>query len=215
MEAGAVAAKPQRGFIITLRVTTPNEHGADTIESFNNALKAINPTPERPLQVLQAKIAHQTRIGNDPTRMAAFAAEWARKQAEKAAAAQQAVTGGGGSVGGGRGGGGGLSAPPGEPGGFQGARGGGYAPPPAFGGNSGLGGLGGGGGGANPQTLPEEAYQDPVLKEDMRNDTECIVVMAVAVDPAAPAATTPKTAAPGPAMPVGGPPPNLSQFQSR
>jgi hypothetical protein len=66
----------------------------------------------------------------------------------------------------------------------------------------------GGGGGTNGPTVPDEAYQDPVLKEDIRNDTECIVVLAVAVDPAPAAGTPVKPGAPGvtsPAMPVGYP----------
>jgi hypothetical protein len=43
--------------------------------------------------------------------------------------------------------------------------------------------------GTNEQKIPDEAYQDPVLNEDVRDDTECTVVLAVVVDPNPPAVT--------------------------
>jgi hypothetical protein len=55
-------------------------------------------------------------------------------------------------------------------------------------------------------SIPDEAYLDPVLKEDVRNDTDCIVVIAVAVDPPLPAASPVKPGSPAatgaPVIPV-------------
>jgi len=47
----------------------------------------------------------------------------------------------------------------------------------------------------NPNQPPEQAYHDPVLDEDVRDDTECTVVFAIVLDPPA-LVTTP--AAPKP-----------------
>jgi type IV pilus assembly protein PilM len=220
---GAAAPKPQRGFIITMKVTTPSKLGVQVVENFNAALKAVVPTTDRPMQVLEATIAHQTRIRDDQTHIAALIAEWQRKQTEKAAAEHAGPPASGG--------GGGMDVPPGgpgapgmpEPGGFNGGGfrgGGGMYPGAGFpgGGNPGFG-PPGGAGGADTSKIDPQAFYDPVLQEDVRDDTECIIVIAVALDatppppvvtPAAGATVAPGSpgspAAPGtPATPVAPP----------
>ncbi len=84
--------KPQRGFIITMNVSTPRTQGVQLIESFNEALKAIPATADRPLQVLQAKIVHQQQVKDDPIRMQALISDYNAKQAAKAAAAAAALS---------------------------------------------------------------------------------------------------------------------------
>jgi type IV pilus assembly protein PilM len=190
--AGGPPAKPERGFIITMKVSTPSDSGGALVLKFNNALVAATATADRPLEVRQANIVTQSKIKDDQARITAMIAEFNARQKAKADPMSPAAftPGGPGMMPGGEG-----RVPP--PGGF-----GGETPPSGFGG-SGLGGFGGGGGGINDKVIPPEAYQDPVLKEDVREDTECVVVLAVIIDPTpAPATGTPaKTVAiaqPGP-----------------
>jgi type IV pilus assembly protein PilM len=183
----AAPAKPQRGFVLTLKLSTPSSRGVELVEAYNNALKGLNPTPDRPLQVLGAKIVKQQKIKDDPTRLAALVTQYqARLRAKEEAAKQASIPGdGAGGPGAGNPGGHGMRPP------FEGGPLGGGGGP--FGGGGGPFGGGGNapnfGGGNTGPVVPEEAYQDPVLKEDIRDDTECIVVLAVSIDPAPPAAT--------------------------
>ena len=43
--------------------------------------------------------------------------------------------------------------------------------------------------------MPDEAFLDPVLKEDIRNDTECVVVLLVVLDPPPKPKAAPKSVA--------------------
>jgi type IV pilus assembly protein PilM len=206
----APPAKTQRGFIITMKVTTPSRLGVQVVENFNAALKAVVPTTDRPIQVLEAKIAQQNRIRDNPQRIQAMIADWQRRQQEKAAAEHAAPPVGGG---------GGMDAPPGafiqppspEPG-FNG--GGGFRPGPLGGGGfpgnpGGFAPPGGGGNAPDTTKIDPEAFNDPVLQEDIRDDTECIIVIAVALDVAPPAPASPP--APGaPPAPGTTPPPGAA-----
>jgi hypothetical protein len=141
------------------------------VQKFNDALQALTASPDRPIEIRQAKIVRQSRIKDDPTRIQAMVTEYQNRLRQKAQPLAPPPTGGGFN-----GGGSDMGMPPGiQPG--MGMPPGGFAPP-------------GMAGGTASQEIPAEAYQDPVLKEDVRDDTECIVVMAVVVDPN-PAATTP------------------------
>jgi type IV pilus assembly protein PilM len=207
--AGGPPAKPERGFIITMKLITPSSGGINLIANYNNALMAFKPTKEMPYQIVGAKIVKPIKLRDDSNWVTAMVTAYQAKQNAKNNAG---VPGGGGGVGGGGGGAlppmgrPGMIAPPirGEPpriggGGFNG--GGGFGGPPLPGMN-----------GSTPDSakVPEEAFLDPVLHEDMRDDTECLIVFALKVEPnalqapAAGAPTAPKTVAA--ATPVPGQP---------
>jgi type IV pilus assembly protein PilM len=163
-QTAAPTGKPERGFIITLKLSTPNASGYVMVQKLNAALTALTASPARPLEIRQAKIVRTTKVKDDPTLMAALVSAYNARQKDK--------------------------APPTVPGGAPG--GAGIMPQPDVRMPS-MGGFGGPGMGGVDQKIPDEAYQDPVLKEDVREDTECIVVLAVVVDPNPPA-TTPGSA---------------------
>ncbi len=190
------AGKPERGFIVTFKLSTPNAKGVELIEKFNDALKASPASPGRPIEVRQAKIIKQSKIKDDPARIQALVAAYTARMKEKA---QPIVPG---------------AAPGMAPGGFNG---GGAAPPPPmpndvvspYGGGGGYPGGGGfnpaGFGGSSTEKVPDEAYQDPVLKEDIRDDTECIVAMLIVVDPNPAAPGTPGAPVPPKAVAIAQP----------
>jgi hypothetical protein len=186
-------AKPERGYIITLKLTTPSSKGIDVIAKFNSALMGFTPTPAMPFVIRAAKIDMPMKVREDQTTMNLLSAQYTAKQAEKErASVPGAIPGGGG---------GGVYPPPTGGGGFIPHGGGNY--PGRTGGFA-----GGGGGypgapgltGGDTQKVPDEAFLDPVLNEDVRDDTECVVVFALVVDPNIPppapgAPSTPKTVA--------------------
>jgi type IV pilus assembly protein PilM len=181
--AAAPAAKPERGFIVTLKLSTPSDSGVLIVQKFNDALQALTATADRPVEIRQAKIVRQSRIKDDPTRLQALVTDYQNRLKAKAQPLASPPAGGGFNGGGFNGGGfngGGSSAEHFKPGAvpISTPPDSGYSQPGFAGGNSTV-------------VIPPEAYQDPVLKEDVRDDTECIVVMAVVVDP------NPSTTAPG------------------
>jgi type IV pilus assembly protein PilM len=188
---GAPPAKVERGFIITMKLSTPSERGAELVEKFDDALKAATASTDRPLEIRQAKIVTQSKIKDDQTRISAMIAEYNARQKAKTDPMNPGVMAPGGPAGPG-----GIIMPEGRgPGGGYGGE------APGFGG--GLGGGFGGGAGINDKTIPPEAYQDPVLKEDIREDTECVVVIAVIIDPT----TTPAAGSPVKAVAIAQPGP--------
>ena len=161
---GAPTPAAERGYIVTIRCTTPNADGAQKIDQYMAALRAAEPTDARPIKVVNATVVRSSRIKDDAARMSAMKAAYLAKKQLQNTQLQQAMQGGGG------GGGGGPVA------------GGGYAPGEKGGGRSPLGGPTDMGG-AGAETVPDEAYQDPATKEDVRNDTESVIVLLVSVDP--------------------------------
>ena len=192
--SGGAAAPAGRGFVLTLRCVTPNQGGAATLVKYISDLQAIPPTADRPIKVVQASVITRTPLGRDPRRMAEMAAAYASKQKQKAtgrtaddagdAAARPNGPPGMPATGGGEGMPGAM--PAGMPGAMPGAMGGG-------GGNQDDAGQMPGAGTAGKEgTVPDEAYQDPVLKEDVRGDTEAVIVVVVQLDaPLPPAPATP------------------------
>jgi type IV pilus assembly protein PilM len=213
------AAKPQRGFIITMKLTTPNSGGATIINKFNSALLAFQPTVDLPFTITQATIVDPMKIKEDKAIITAMTSAWLARERQKALDDAAANGGGPGAQGGAQGGGPGggprgLGGGPGMPGGGGGMPGGGGM----YGGGGMPGGMGMGGGGRGMPTggggmfggpggagmpgaaggnttekVPDEAFFDPVLREDIRDDTECTVVFTLVIDvpvtvPAAPAA---------------------------
>ncbi len=160
---------PERGYILTVRCTTPNAGGFQLVDQYLSVLKAAKPTDARPFQVREAKIIRSSLVKNDAARMTEMVTRYNAMRVAKEARLRASQAGG---LGGGPAGG--LPRP-------------GYHPPlPALGG--GLGGLPP----AGANAAPDEAFQDPATKEDVRNDTECVFALLLAVDP-------PKTPAAKPA----------------
>ena len=202
--AGATPSKPERGFIITLKLTTPSTRGIDIIAKFNSALMNIKPSPEFPFEVRNARIVAPMKLREDQNWVSYMLGLYQAKEREKTLASTPggAPGGGGGSPGGGYPQPGGMDPGrmPGAGGGYPGFSGGGGFPGPG----GGFPGAGGGypGGppgitGAATVKIPDEVFHDPVTQEDMRDDTECIVVFALVVDPnpVVPAPGSPKTVA--------------------
>ncbi len=195
---GAVTAATPRGFLITVKCVTPNSAGFNLVDStFVKNLMAIQPVPDAPgtqYVVKRAAIVSALQLSNDPTRMSKMVADWRIKKAAKdakdaadAAAAAAANNTNPGNPNGG-------SDMPGMPGGMPGAN----MMPPGGMAPGGLGGMQAPGVASNSTVIPPEAYFDPVLGEDVRGDTECIVLFAVQVDPPPPPAPAPGApAAPG------------------
>ena len=163
----AVTATPSRGFVLTIRCTTPNKAAAATIVKYLGQLSALTPTADRPWKVSKTELLRQNLLKDDARwvteRTAAYQAR--KKQEQTGVTANDA-------------GGPGGPPTPGVPNAEAAAP---YTPvaPTGVGGAS--------------QAVPDEAFQDPQLGEDLRDDTEAIVVVVVEVDvtppaPAAPAA---------------------------
>ncbi len=157
--AAAVATK--RGYVVTLKCSTPNAApGAEAVVKYLADLQASPPTADRPWKVSRTAIVRRLRVGDDPVRMREMAAAYA-------AAHKPALTADGTTPG--------MAGAAAEPG-FQPGREPGVGPVAAGG-------------------IPDEAYFDPALGEDVRNDTEAVVVLLIELDAAAP---------PPPAAPVAG-----------
>ena len=182
--AAAAAATPRRGYQITVKCSTPNAAGAAMFVSYINALQASPPTPDRPWKVVAATIVRQQTLGNDANRMAAMATAYttAEKLRQTGIVSNESGTPGA----------------AGPPSGLGGGPDQGFDPAQLRGG-TGL----GGGLGSSSNTVPPEAYEDPVLHEDVRADTEAVIVLVIELDPApaappvpgAPGATPPKAVA--------------------
>ncbi|HLL89074.1 MAG TPA: type IV pilus assembly protein PilM [Tepidisphaeraceae bacterium] len=181
---GAPAADPAaaiRGYIVTLRVTTPNAGGyrfiADTLMKALTAINANAAYPGRSYYIPRATIVRSNTVG------------------QRLGPAAGPRAGGGGAVG---------FVPPafGGPGGPSGVPP--YGPPPGmmgggpFGGAQGPygaggpGGMFGGAGGipavANNAAQPVDPHADPTIPgEKITNDTEATLVFAVVLDPPPPA----------------------------
>ena len=208
----AAASTGARGYLVTVQCTTPNAEGYDFVErAFVEKMLAMKPGTIPAGQqycIGKAVIARKIRVGDDPVRMQEMATAYAAKLAAQQASQQSSEAStprpgmpvlppgmsggmppgmGGGMPPGGFGGGGYGDRGMGDRGGFGG--GGGFSPPGVPGG-----GIPGGAAAAN--TLPVEAYEDPLLHEDVRDDTECTIVFLVLLDPSTPAvAEAIKTAA--------------------
>ena len=206
---GTPAAAPKRGYILTLRCTTPNAANAAVFVKYMSDLKDSPPTAERPWKVSAGTIVRQVTLGNDPARMTAMAAAYQLAQTEKMKGTQSDAQGTGAGLvlpGALHGTAPGGVPPGGVPGGLPGMVPG--AMPPAMpGGMPGQpfdpsageargGGLGVGiGGGGQSTAVPDDAYNDPVLGEDVRTDTEAVIVLAVELNAAPPAAPNAKAVA--------------------
>jgi hypothetical protein len=189
--AGAAAPNAQRGFVITIKCVTPFAGGVGLIDSaFIPNLMALKPgtlPPNKPYGVLKAVIARKMRVGDDATRTTKltqdYTAKLQREAATKATANAAAAA---------------AAAQQGTPGAYMPGNDTGEGFNPV---------AGVGMGGVNGNQFPPEAYQDPILKEDVRDDTECTMVFVVQLDPPppapAPAAAPGTPAAPGaPAAPA-------------
>jgi type IV pilus assembly protein PilM len=171
---GTTPDPTKRGFIVTIKVSTPNAAGPEVFVKYLADLRASPPSPERPWKVAGGTIVKQQSVGADAARMRAMETAYQNAQKLKDAAMPNL----------------GEGAPPGGvPGGAMGP-GGMFDPGAALSRNVSPGTSG------NPNGIPDEAYQDPVLGEDVRNDTEAVIVLAVQMDPTPPAAPA-NPAAPG------------------
>jgi type IV pilus assembly protein PilM len=181
-QAGAPAAgttapdATKRGYFVTLKCVTPNAAGPGMFYKYILDLKASPASPQRPWKVAEATILRQLSVKDDQPKMAAMVTAWQAAEKKKEAA---------------------NVAPPGSPAGQAGMPG---MPPPPGGMFEGA--MGRGAGLGNPafngsNGVPDEAYQDPVLGEDVRSDTEAIIVLAIQMDPTPPAPATPAPGAPG------------------
>jgi type IV pilus assembly protein PilM len=193
---------PRRGFIITMRVLTPQSK-TNIIDAMNNALVAQGVTAGHPFEFAEVRIAKRVLRAD---RQRDLYDAWKERETEKAKEAPlepgaMPVPGGGG----------GDTTPSPTP--QQGGGGGGgsaadraraYEGGGSFGGGGGR--MRGGGAGsqavpgmsapiASGEHIPPEAYMDPVLNEDAQDDTECYIVAAVVIDP--PAKPAPAGGAPG------------------
>ena len=152
--APAVTTPTTHGFLITLKLSTPSSRGVEIVEKYITALKAIPVTADRQYRVVDGKIKTTSLIKDSTTRMQAMATAFTAKQKERI----KEQTPNNGTPGG-----------PGMPGMGEVNPATGAMP-------AGLGGIG-------PAVIPDEAYFDPYTLEDVRNDTECVVVLAVELDP--------------------------------
>jgi type IV pilus assembly protein PilM len=161
---GPVNANAQRGFVITVKCTTPYAGGVALVDSsFIPALMALKPgtlPTTKPYGVLKAAVARKMLVREDQQRMAKMAQDYQAKIVREQNAAAQAAAG-----------------VPGMPGPVPGT------PPPVPDFNPVMPVPGVGGAAGNPNGIPDAAYQDPILKEDVRDDTECTMVFVVVLDP--------------------------------
>ena len=180
--AGTAAGPAVRGYVLTIHCSTPNRAGPAVFVKYFNVLSSSPPTATRPWRVAAppdySGVARQMLVSADTVRMSQLAARYlATKRAEQAALAQPA---------------GGIPPAPGV---------GGLTPPSDGPEPSALLSPGmPGGGTAGTNTVPDEAYNDPITGEDVRNDTEATLVVIVELDqkptdPATPTAVAPKAVA--------------------
>jgi type IV pilus assembly protein PilM len=196
---GGVPGAPvatHRGFVLTLKVTTPSQAhglqgGISLIANYTNTLMAAQAGAHQPFDIEAATIQSRLIIGQDQNRQREIGAAYEAAQRAKIDAARAAANGSGS-------GGGGYPPPfPGGPGLHEPGMppGGPDVPPPDAGNFPGFAGNGG-----NANKIPDEAFLDPVLKEDIRGDTEAVVVLLVVLDPADKAKPAPKTVALAPSI---------------
>lgn len=162
------AGGPQRGFLITIMGTTPNEGGATFVDDtlVANLLK-IMPKPQQKMTfaVVKAALISSSKIKDSQTRMAALQA------------AASATHSGSGAVNFGAAGGGFNRNAPGEvP--EDAAGGGGFAPPA----------ITGAPGAPNIPPGQPNPYVDRLTGEDVQNDVAFTVLVAVVLDPPPPEA---------------------------
>jgi hypothetical protein len=161
---------PQRGFLITIVGTTPNSGGVSYVyDTMVSSLLKITPKPGQklPYAVVKASVVYSTLVKDSQTRMAAMQA---------AANAAHAVGSGSFNIPGVNFGGGSPETVMED----VGDGGGGFAP------NFNV-----AGGGANVQPGQPNPYVDRVTGEDVQNDREFKILLAVVLDPAVPAAPQP------------------------
>ena len=175
--AAAVAADPTgkgRGYVVTLRVTCPLDNAVAFIEqNLPKALSAIGPSESEPVArfaIHKPRIADSIRVIQDAGRVQKLLADYTAIQTAKAAAATAAAS----------------AAPP--------AGGDGTVPPPAGGfgrpspvfGNPGTPGAVPGAAPGQPAAVDPaaESRKDRLTGEDVTNDWEFTVVLAVEIDPA-------------------------------
>ncbi len=169
------AANGQRGFLVTIKCTTPNGTGTLLFDQdFRQKLTALKlPAMDKPYVFKLGTIANRDQLMNDAPLMQQMVASYQAKQ--------QAITAAAAAAG---------AASPTNPMG-AGMMGGAAAAGP-------MGGMAGAGVAGMIAQNPEEAFLDPATKEDVRNDWECTMVFLVLLDP--PPVTA---AAPGAPKPAG------------
>lgn len=177
----------QRGFLIIVRGTSPNDQGNALVESkLCAALRTIGPTTRNPkieYAIKRASMVSFNRIRENPSRLAKLKSDYD----QGIAAQQRAAAGSAGSYVGGTPGGGPYG------GDLEGGFGGGY-PGGGFPGG-GFPGQPMPGVGVGPEgVVPEEdisPYKDRLTGEDVRDDWEFTVLVAVVLDPPPPAPPAP------------------------
>jgi type IV pilus assembly protein PilM len=163
---GPVQANAQRGFLVTVNCTTPNANAVGLIDqTFVKNLLAIKPgliPAGKPYYIPKAVIVSASKVRNNQARIQKMVADYQQKMTAQAAAAAAAAAG--------------VAAPAGRAGnaGPSDFSPGGFSPPPMPVNVP---------GGQNANTIPDAAYQDAVLHEDVRDDTECTILFAVVLDP--------------------------------
>jgi type IV pilus assembly protein PilM len=177
--AGTAAPTEARGYLITLRIRTPYDKGPALVdENFIKALEKVIQTPtgvHRDYYIARATIVSGTRFKLNPARISALEAAYTE-------ATKEVETPGG--IGGNHGGGAGAGGrPP-----VEAARSNPFDSPRP------------GSGGAQGQPRAdngnaEKAFMDRITGEDVRDDWEFTVLVAVVIDPP-PMAATPAGAAP-------------------
>lgn len=179
----ARAPAGSRGYLVLLRCTSPYADATTLVEQdFLKDLLKTWPTaaqPHREFGIARAEIVTRQQFRNDNERLAHLKADY-----DQDLAAEQAIKTGGNFSGGA----GGYSSPQGYGGPPQGYGG----PPPGYGGPPP--GYGGQQGAAAQAPDENDAYKDRTTGESMLNDWEITVLVAVTLDPpapAAPGATTP------------------------
>ncbi len=183
----AAVASATRGFLITLRGTTPHKDGYAMIDqTLVAALKAIGPQlnkgeAARIYAVDKATIIRAVKIKDDPVKLKELADSFKASQAPAGSS-----SGGGSTPGGGRGGYPGNA--PGMPGGYPGAPGLPGAYPGAPGGYPGgqpYPGMNTPAGGGTKAEAEVNPYVDRLTNEDVREDWEFEVLCAVVIEPKA------------------------------
>ena len=180
--AAPAAGAGHRGFLITLRCTSPNANALELVEKkFIPALLAIKPNaqqPDKEYAIQKAAMNWSVQIKEDAKRLAQMKQDYdSAVRAKETGQGRQWTPqpgdagpfGGGGMEGRGRG-----------PGDLPG-----YNPGPVPGGTDG-GGIDNAGGAQPPQPGQIDdspAYRDRLLDEDLKNDYEFTVLIAVALDP--------------------------------
>ncbi len=177
--AGAATDTGKRGYVVTIKCSTPNAAGAAVFVKYMDTLRDSPPTAERPWKVSATTLVRQQSVANDVARMAAMVTAYHAAEMAKQAALAGAADAPAGSLPGGL-----PGNPPGGPGGDQP-----YNPAASLGSNAGF-------AGTASQSVPDEAYQDSILGEDVRNDTEAVIVIAIELNVAPP----PPAAAPAKAV---------------